>query len=72
MIDSNETIMYENGRDLGYEEGFDDCKESLMDVIETLAYDIARYKYPGQYDYSDEQIENIMLAAGLNRKYLEE
>lgn len=38
MIDSNETIMYENGRDYGYEEGFDDCKSELMKVIESLAY----------------------------------
>lgn len=72
MIDSNETIMYENGRDYGYEEGFDDCRSELMEVIESLAYEIAKHKYPGQYDYSKEQIKSIMLCAGLDKKYLGE
>lgn len=69
MIDSNETIMYENGRDTGYDEGFDDCKESLMEVIETLANEVATYKYPKQYEYSDEQIKSIMFEAGLDDKF---
>lgn len=72
MIDSNETIMYENGRDYGYEEEFDDCRSELMEVIESLAYEVAKHKYPGQYDYSKEQIKSIMLCAGLNKKFLEE
>lgn len=59
MIDSNETIMYENGRDYGYEEGFDDCRSELMEVIESLAYEVAKHKYHGQYDYSKEQIKSI-------------
>lgn len=71
MVDSNETIMYENGRDYGYEEGFADCRSELMEVIESLAYEVAKYEYPGQYDYSKDQVENIMLRAGLNKKYLE-
>lgn len=72
MIDSNETIMYENGIDYGYEEGFDDCRSELMEVIESLAYEVAKHKYHGQYDYSKEQIKSIMLCAGLNKKYLGE
>ena len=72
MIDSNETIMYENGKDFGYVEGFDDCKSELMEVIESLAYEVAKYKYPGQYDYSKEQLQSIMLCAGLDKKYLGE
>lgn len=72
MIDSNETIMYENGRDYGYEEGFDDCKSELIEVIKSLAYEVAKHEYLGQYDYSKEQIENIMLCAGLDKKYLGE
>ena len=33
MIDSNETIMYENGRDSGYAEGYED---GLMIKVEKL------------------------------------
>ena len=72
MIDSNETIMYENGRDCGYEEGFDDCRSELMEVIESLAYEVAKYECSGQYDYSKKQIKSIMLCAGLDKKYLGE
>lgn len=48
------------------------CKSELMEVIEALAYEVAKYEHPGQYDYSKEQIENIMLCAGLDKKYLGE
>lgn len=48
------------------------CKSELMEVIEALAYEVAKYEYPGQYDYSKEQIESIMLCAGLDKKYLGE
>jgi len=48
------------------------CKSELMEVIESLAYEVAKHEYPGQYDYSKEQIENIMLCAGLDKKYLGE
>lgn len=50
----------------------DDCRSELMEVIESLAYKVAKHEYPGQYDYSKEQIENIMLCAGLDKKYLGE
>lgn len=72
VIDNNETIMYENGRDCGYEEGFDDCRSELMEVIESLAYEVAKHEYPEQYEYSKEQIKSIMLCAGLDKKYLGE
>ena len=55
-----------------YDDVADDCKSELMEVIETLAYEVAKYEYPGQYDYSKEQIKEIMLCAGLDRKYLGE
>lgn len=29
MIDSRETTAYEDGRDMGYIEGFETCKEDL-------------------------------------------
>lgn len=48
------------------------CKSELMEVIEALAYEVAKYEYPGQYDYSKEQIKSIMLCAGLDKKYLGE
>ena len=36
MIDSNETIAYENGRDAGYDEGYEDglnkCKEFADEI----------------------------------------
>ena len=41
-----------------------------MEVIESLAYEVARYEYHEQYDYSKDQIESIMLCAGLDKKYL--
>lgn len=43
-----------------------------MEVIESLAYEVAKYEYPGQYEYSKKQIEDIMLCAGLDEKYLGE
>ena len=48
------------------------CKSELMEVIEALAYEGEKYEYPGQYDYSKEQIKSIMLCAGLDKKYLGE
>lgn len=54
-----------------YDDAADMCKSELMEVIESLAYEVAKYEYAGQYDYSKEQIEGIMLCAGLDKKYLE-
>lgn len=64
MIDSNETIMYESGKNLGYEEGYNDCKEQMKEIIEAMAYEIATYRYPKQYEYSDEQLKMIMVEFG--------
>ena len=33
MIDSNETIVYENGRDAGYSEGYEDALKDVAKVI---------------------------------------
>lgn len=33
MIDSNETIMYENGRDAGYSEGYQDALSHVAKII---------------------------------------
>lgn len=64
MIDSNETIMYESGKNLGYEEGYNDCKEQMKEIIEAMAYEIVTYRYPKQYEYSDEQLKMIMVEFG--------
>lgn len=44
MIDSRETTAYEDGRDMGYIEGFETCKEDLMELIKNLANQIAKYR----------------------------
>ncbi len=64
MIDSNETVMYESGKDSGYYEGYEDCKDEMKEIIESMAYEIARFRFPKQYDYSDEQIQSIMSEYG--------
>lgn len=71
MVDSAETQLYEDGRDIRYNEGFEVCKEDLMDVIRTLAFQVAQYQNPNAYDYSDEVLNSIMLDAGLDKSYLE-
>ena len=71
MIDSQETTIYEEGCDSGYEKGFNDYKEDLMEIIESLANDVASYMYPGYYEFSEDLIKDIMLEAGLDEKYLE-
>lgn len=67
MIDSNETIMYESGKDSGYEEGYSDCKEQMKEIIEAMTYEIATYRYPKQHEYSDEQLEIIMAEFGYTK-----
>lgn len=64
MIDSNDTIMYESGKDSGYAEEYNDCKEQMKEIIEAMAYEIATYRYPKQYQYSDEQLKLIMAEFG--------
>lgn len=55
MIDSNEAVAYENGRDAGYAE----CKNELKEIIESMASEIATHRNPRFYTHSDE-IESIM------------
>ena len=57
MIDSNDTIQYENGRDSGYEDGFEDAKSVYLDIIEDMAYEIAQYRYPKQFHYTDSALK---------------
>lgn len=72
MIDSRETNVYDDGWDAGYSAGFDDCKQELLSVIRSLAYEVATYLYPRQYDYSDEQIKDIAACDGLREELSEE
>lgn len=51
---------------MGYIEGFETCKEDLMEVIKNLANQIVKLSK----DCSKEELEDIMLEAGLNRSYL--
>ena len=57
MIDSNDTIQYKNGRDSGYEDGFEDAKEIYLDIIEDMAYEIAKYRYPERYMHTDSALD---------------
>lgn len=34
MIDSNETLSYQNGRDMGYLEGYEDCLQTRVEKLE--------------------------------------
>ena len=72
MIDSRETNVYDDGWDAGYSAGVDDWKQELLYVIRSLAYEVATYLYPRQYDYSDEQIKNIAVWADLREELSEE
>lgn len=56
MIDSNEAVAYENGRDAGYAE----CRNELKEIIESMAYEIATHRNPRFYTHSDDEIESIM------------
>jgi len=64
MVDSNETVMYESGRDSGYNEGYEECKDEMREIIEFMAYEIAKFRFPRQYEYSDDQIQSIMSEFG--------
>lgn len=72
MIDNRETCAYNDGWDAGYSAGYDDCKQELLPVIRSLAYEVATYLYPRQYDYSDEQIKDIAVWVGLRDELSEE
>ena len=72
MIDSRETNAYDDGWHAGYSAGYEGCKQELLPVLRSLAYEVATYLYPRQYDYSDEQIKDIAVWAGLREELSEE
>ena len=45
-------------------EGYYVCREALQEIIKSMAYEIATYRYPKQYEYSDEQLQSIMTEFG--------
>lgn len=65
MIDSNETIMYENGYDSGYSNGYIDCKNEMKYIIESMAIEIAEHRYGICSDFiSSLEVERIMKEFG--------
>ncbi len=64
MIDSNETVMYESGKNASYNEGYENCKNEMREIIESMAYEIARVIFPRQYEFTNEQIKSIMYDFG--------
>lgn len=64
MIDSNETIMYESGRDSGYIDGFNAAlelvQEKLNRCVVTGNYNSGKeYRYI-PYEYYEEVINEIL------------
>lgn len=43
-----------------------------MEVVHSPVWRIAQYQNPNAYDFDEETLKNIMVDAGLDRKYLEE
>lgn len=56
MIDSNETIMYENGKDIGYSEGFE---EGIMAFVEYLKKHSCFYDLDNYHSFSAIDIDNL-------------
>lgn len=48
MVDSNETIMYENGRDAGYSDGFESALELVKEKLDGC---VCTGEYPSGEDY---------------------
>lgn len=71
MIDSSDTISYDNGWYAGYEMGFSDCKEELMKVLRKVALRAATHENPGLYVIPDEKLKKIMIEAGLDEELLD-
>lgn len=71
MIDSSDTISYDNGWNAGYAMGFSDCKEELMKVLEKVALRAAEKENPGLYVISEEKLRKIMIEAGLDEEFLD-
>ena len=71
MIDSSDVISYDNGWQAGYEMGFSDCKEKLMNVLEKVALRAAAKENPGLYVIPDEKLRQIIIEAGLDEGLLD-
>lgn len=64
MVDSNEAVMYENGRDTGYSDGFESAlgliKEKLDACVCTGEYPSGEdYKYI-PYEYYEEVMNELL------------
>ena len=71
MMDSSDVVSYDNGWQAGYEMGFSDCKEKLMNVLEKVALRAAAKENPGLYVIPDEKLRQIMIEAGLDEGLLD-
>lgn len=59
MIDSNETIMYENGRDSGYSEGYEDGFQNKIETINPHPTEAITLLYDMEY-MSFDQVSNMV------------
>lgn len=66
MIDSNESMMYEDGYDSGYYNGYKDCKEEMEEIIDSMAYEIFTHRNPKSYSCPEEEKLSIMKEFGWN------
>lgn len=55
MIDSNETLAYESGRDAGYSEGFEECIIAFVEYLKkhSCFYDLDNYHSFSAIDVDD-------------------
>jgi len=60
LTDNDSSSVYELGKQYGYEE----CKNEIKEIIESMAYEIASYRYPRRYEYYDDQIQSIISEFG--------
>lgn len=64
MVDSNETVMFESGKELGYSEGYDNAVETIKDKLGKCVcvgeYPNGKeYKYI-PYEYYDEVMNEVL------------
>ena len=78
MIDSNETLAYENGRDAGYSEGYEDALKELLTAKEAIFKLIAQFHHPTKfedsefymYNYSESALELAFEVLGIEGNYI--
>lgn len=46
-------------------------KKQFMEIAESLAYEIAKQRYPDQQEYSQERIQSILREAGIDKINIE-